>query len=249
MNAGPEANRALITPDENREMFDSISRRYDLLNRLMTFGLDRKWRRKAVDRLGVKSGGSYVDAGCGTGDLCLEIAGRVAAGGTVSVRGVDFSENMLRVGQEKVRARGLETSITLLRGDALALPFPDASADGVISGFVMRNLGDRMAALREWRRVLRPGGRCVILELALPETGLLRGLYAVISRTLVPLVGAMLSKRKAYVYLLDSIRSFPSPSVFQEMLREAGFSGVTSEPLFFGAVRIHCGNRSSLQKQ
>lgn len=234
--------QALITPDENRRMFDAISRRYDLLNRIISFGRDRTWRRKAVDHLQVKRGGHYVDAGCGTGALSVEMA-RCLSPGDLKVTGLDFSEAMLREGSKRIRERGVGAGVTLLRGDALALPFDDGTVDGVISGFVIRNISDRQGALAEWFRVLRPGGRCVVLELSMPERPTARLVYRMITRLLVPAVGALLSKHKAYVYLLDSIRAFPPPETILALFRTAGFGDVQDIPLTFGAVRIYRGTK------
>lgn len=237
-----DGGRALITPDENRRMFDAISRRYDLLNRIISLGLDRSWRRKAVDHLQVKRGGHYVDAGCGTGALSVEIAGRLAPG-AVTVTGVDFSEAMLREGEKRIRSFGVAASVKLLRGDALTLPCDNLTVDGVISGFVIRNISDRRGALAEWFRVLRSGGRCVALELAMPKSPIARLVYRMITRVLVPAAGALLSRHKAYVYLLDSIRAFPPAEIVLTLFRDAGFVDVQSIPLTFGAVRIYRGTK------
>lgn len=223
-------------------MFDAISRRYDLLNRIISLGLDRSWRRKAVDHLQVKRGGHYVDAGCGTGALSMEIAGRLAPGG-VRVTGVDFSEAMLREGAKRIRSSGVAASVILLRGDALTLPFDDWTVDGVISGFVIRNISDRRGALAEWFRVLRTGGRCVALELAMPESPIAWLLHRIITSLLVPVAGALLSRHKAYVYLLNSIRAFPPAETVLTLFRDAGFVDVQSIPLAFGAARIYRGTK------
>ena len=264
------SNQALIPPDENRRMFDTIARRYDLLNSLISLGLDQRWRRKAVDCLNVRAGGHYLDAGCGTGRLSLEIARRFATG-AVTITGVDFSEAMVHKGNEQVQrwlthrgSRGRSpslsstnapnltggrassraaSSITLLVGDALTLPVANHSMDGVISGFVIRNISDRPAALAEWFRVLRPGARCVVLELGLPEQPVVRWMYGVITRLLVPLAARLFSRHEAYRYLLESIRAFPPPEMVMSLFRQAGFVKLQSVPLTFGAVRIYCGTK------
>ena len=274
-------NRSLITPDENRRMFDNISQRYDLLNRIMSVGLDRKWRRRAVDQLQVVIGGEYIDAGCGTGDLCIDILRRFPAG-RIKVTGIDHSEAMLAKGKAKIaaankvarplrrtgifdsdRARSsrstlrqeqenniftdisTDDSATLICGDATSLPFGDSTVDGVISGFVIRNICDRNKALVEWHRVIKPGGRCVILELAVPENPVMLFLYKAFTRILIPAAGALFSKYRAYVYLIDSISAFPPPKVFEGMLESAGFKDVRSEALAFGTVRIYCGTKAA----
>ncbi len=287
------AGQALISPDENRRMFDTISRRYDLLNSIISLGQDRVWRRKAVDHLLVKRGGQYADAGCGTGALTLEIASRFPWG-DVAVTGVDFSEAMLHEGEKRLQRLGVAVqlqedggsrgrspssnshyaasntaggdgeppssqrttviaisggrassrAVTLLHGDALKLPFKDASVDGVISGFVLRNINDRPAALAEWFRVLRPGGRCVVLELAVPEKPFARGLYRMFTRLVVPMAAFLLSRHKAYVYLLDSIQAFPPSETVCALFRQSKFADVQTLPLTFGAVRIYCGTKA-----
>ena len=223
-------------------MFDGISRRYDLLNTIISLGRDHSWRRKAVDQLHVQPGGTYADAGCGTGALCLEMVQRFQSG-AVTVTGVDFSEAMLREGARRVAKRGAGNGITLLRGDALALPFPDNALDGVISGFVLRNISNRPAALHEWFRVLRPGACCVVLELAVPEKPLARGLYRLFTRMLVPVAAWLLSRHKAYLYLLDSIQAFPASETILALFRQAGFVETRTTPLTFGAVRIYRGTK------
>ena len=266
------AGQALIPPDENRRMFDTIARRYDLLNSLISLGQDRVWRRAAVNQLRVQTGGRYADAGCGTGALCREVAGRLPPS-EITLTGIDFSEAMLREGARRLQRLGFEIqfqdsgsrgrspslpgtdrlpstegrasvrAVTLVCGDALALPFLDNTLDGVISGFVLRNISARPAALAEWFRVLRPGGRCVVLELAVPERRLVRWLYRSFTRLLVPTLAFLLSRHRAYIYLLDSIRAFPPSEVICELFRQAGFDDVRTLPLTFGAVRIYCGSK------
>ena len=237
-----DGGRALISAEENRRMFDGISRRYDLLNRIISLGMDRTWRRKAVDQLLVKRGGHYVDAGCGTGALSMEI-GSLLGRDAVRVSGFDVSTVMLEEGVRRVRAAGLEQCVSLCNSDVLAMPLADATVDGVISGFVIRNIVDRPGALAEWSRVLKPGGRCVVLELAIPERPLARLFYRMITRLLVPTAGFILSRHRAYVYLLESIRTFPSTDVVLAMFRDARFLDVQSMPLTFGAVRIYRGTK------
>jgi demethylmenaquinone methyltransferase/2-methoxy-6-polyprenyl-1,4-benzoquinol methylase len=244
MSATPTpAPRALIPPEENRRMFNGIAGRYDLLNTVMSCGRDRAWRRRAIDTLQPRPGGVYVDAGCGTGALCRELAGRFPPG-ALTVQGVDFSEAMLAEGSRRLAQTNLAPSITLRQGDALALPLADNSCDGVVSAFVLRNLDDRPAALRDWGRVLRPGGRCVILELAVPEKPLARIGYRLCTRLLVPTLAGLLSRRRAYVYLLDSIQAFPAPAMVCAWFCEAGFTAVQTTPLTFGAVRLYQGIKS-----
>jgi len=237
-------NSALITRETNRAMFDSISGRYDLLNRIMTAGLDRKWRRLAVDQLRIAGGGEYIDAGCGTGDICIEILRRPVSG-RIRVTGIDHSEAMLAKGRTKVEKLRNGHSASLICGDVTSLPIKDSTVDGVISGFVIRNICDRSKALSEWHRVIRPGGRCVILEPSIPENPVMLCLYKVFTRLLVTGAGALFSKYRAYAYLIDSINAFPPPKAFQDMLTSAGFRNVSSESLAFGVVRLYSGTKQA----
>lgn len=235
-----DSNRALVRPDENRDMFDMVAGDYDLMNGIMSLGRDGRWREIAVDMLAPKSGGFYVDAGCGTADVAIEIARRFPAG-SVKVSGIDRSEGMLAFGRRKVGTHGLDVSVTLSAGDALALPLGNDSADGLISAFVFRNLDDRAKALAEWRRVLKPGASCVVMELSTPENPLFRLGYRVFTKIFVLLASAFLSKQKAYRYLLSSISAFPNVDVIERMFTAAGFRDFRTRALMFGAVRIFRG--------
>ncbi len=221
-------------------MFDRIARRYDAMNKVISMGLDRGWRRRAIDRLAPTPGGRYLDVGTGTGDLLLEIVRRVS--GAVGV-GIDPASEMLARGREKVRAAGLDGRITFQTGDAMALPFDDRSFDGIILGFCIRNVEDRRKALDEFRRVLTPGARVVILELTEPSHPAVRLGHRLYTGTVVPAAAALLSLRSAYTYLVDSVRAFPSPSVFEEVMRAVGFHDVDSEPLTLGTVTLFVGVR------
>ena len=186
-------NKALISPDKNKSMFDNIATRYDFLNKMISLGNDKLWRKKAVDLLNVKNGGEYVDAGCGTADLAIEIAGRFS-GKNGKILGIDQSEKMLEEGRRKVVSQNLDSIISLTVGDALKLPVPDSSVDGVISGFVIRNIDDRTGAFTEWLRVLKPGGKCVILELSKPDNFLTLTGYNFFANFVIPFIGLFLSK-------------------------------------------------------
>lgn len=236
-------NKALIRPETNSSMFDKISKRYDLLNKLLSFGRDKYWRKQAVDLLQVKDHGSYVDAGCGTGDLSIEIAHRFNYKHG-KVVGIDHSLKMLEIGRQKVVDEGLVSIISLDHGDAIKLPMDSGSIDGVISGFVIRNIDDRMGALKEWARVLKPGGRVVILELSKPDNLLFLLGYLVFTRLFVPFLGLFLSKHQPYKYLIDSIDAFPPPTIFMDMMLNSGLKKVEMKPLTFGVVRIYCGLKS-----
>jgi demethylmenaquinone methyltransferase/2-methoxy-6-polyprenyl-1,4-benzoquinol methylase len=213
-----------------RRMFDRIAPVYDAMNRVMTAGLDRRWRRVTVAAV-VSPGDHVLDVCCGTGDLA--IAARAAGG---SVTGLDFSSAMLE------RARRKEPEIEWIRGDALALPFADGNFDAATVGFGVRNLDDLEAGLRELARVLRPGGRLGILEITRPR-GVLAPFYRVWFDTLVPLAGRLLPGGSAYTYLPASVRRFPGPEQLASLMQAAGFEDVTFRFLAGGIVALHVGRK------
>lgn len=216
------------------EMFDRIAGRYDLLNRLMSFGLDQAWRRKLCRVVEAPEGARLLDLATGTADVALMLS---HVWPTSSVVGSDPSAGMLEVGREKVARGGLSARITLEQGDAQALPFADASFDGVTMAFGIRNVPDRVAALREMHRVTRPGGRVGVLELAEPDNPFAR-LHV---HHIVPRLGAFISGAKEYRYLQTSIEAFPPPDAFCELMRAAGFVRTDVHRLAFGAAHIFVG--------
>jgi demethylmenaquinone methyltransferase / 2-methoxy-6-polyprenyl-1,4-benzoquinol methylase len=219
-----------LAPHEVRAMFDRISPVYDLMNRAMTAGLDRRWRRLTAEAV-VRPGDRVLDACCGTGDLA--IAARHAGG---DVTGVDFSEAMLE------RARRKSAAIAWVRGDVLALPFDEASFDVVTVGFGIRNVADLEGALHELARVLRPGGRVASLEITQPR-GALRPFFRVWFDGLVPLAGRVLPGGDAYTYLPASVRRFPGPADLAAAMERAGFSDVRWRLLAGGIVSIHTATK------
>jgi demethylmenaquinone methyltransferase/2-methoxy-6-polyprenyl-1,4-benzoquinol methylase len=211
-----------------RSMFDRIAPVYDVMNRLMTAGLDRRWRREAAAAV-VKPGDRVLDVCCGTGDLAVAAA---AAGGRVT--GVDFSERMLE------RARRKSRAVAWLQADALALPFAAGSFDVATAGFGVRNYEDLEAGLRELRRVLQPGGRVAVLEITQPQ-GVLRPFFRVWFDRVVPLLGKLLPGGGAYTYLPASVRRFPGPADLAAALERAGFSDVRFRLFAGGIVALHVG--------
>ncbi|MDQ4069159.1 MAG: ubiquinone/menaquinone biosynthesis methyltransferase [Actinomycetota bacterium] len=211
------------------EMFDAIAPRYDLLNRLLTFGMDVGWRRKAVRSLQLPPGSTVLDVACGTGDICRELEKR----GYRAV-GVDRSAGMLAAQR---------TDAPLVRGDALRLPFRTNSVDGVVCGFALRNFASLRPFLAECARVLHPGGRVALLEVSEPENSVLRWGHGVYFGKVVPLVGGMLSDRDAYRYLPDSVAYLPPPNRMVSMLSEAGFGGAARRPLSTGIAQLLTGTR------
>jgi demethylmenaquinone methyltransferase/2-methoxy-6-polyprenyl-1,4-benzoquinol methylase len=217
-------------------MFDRIARRYDLLNRILSVGLDRRWRRKAVAALAPQPGERILDLATGTADVALAV---LAAQPEATVVGLDPSNEMLAVGAEKARALGVTGKITFVPGDAQELPFPDASFDGITMAFGIRNVPDRALALSEMARVLRPGGRAVILELSEPRNPLAR--FHV--HKVVPLLGALLSGASEYRYLEKSIAAFPPPESFGSLMAVRGLPVEKLSRLTFGVACLFVGRK------
>jgi demethylmenaquinone methyltransferase/2-methoxy-6-polyprenyl-1,4-benzoquinol methylase len=216
--------------DANRAMFDRIAPRYDRLNRVLTLGLDARWRRRSVAALGLSPGSLVVDLACGTGDLCRETQ---RAG--LRCVGVDVAARMLAHSH---------TSAPLVRADILTLPLAAGTADGAVCGFALRNVVDIPGCFRETARVLRPGGRIGFLEVAEPANPLLRRGHALYFRRVVPFVGGLLSDREAYRYLPASTAWLPSPTELVAMARDAGFTAVERHSLGGGAAQLLTGTRS-----
>ncbi len=214
-------------------MFDRIAPRYDLMNRLMTFGVDRGWRRRTIDALGLRAGERVLDLACGSGDLAVaaaEVGARVV--------GLDFSAGMLRA----ARTRGV--ACDLVRADALALPLADGAVDAVVSGFALRNFVDLAAAFAEGARVLRPGGRIALLEVDRPASALLRFGHAIYFRRIVPLLGALVAERDAYAYLPESTAYLPDEPTLFAMLGAVGFGALRKQSLLGGAAQLVTGERA-----
>jgi demethylmenaquinone methyltransferase/2-methoxy-6-polyprenyl-1,4-benzoquinol methylase len=220
-----------LAPAEVRAMFDRITPVYDLMNRVMTAGLDRRWRREAAGAV-VRPGDCVLDACCGTGDLALASE---REGGRVT--GLDFSPAMLE------RARRKSPTVEWVEGDLLALPFEDESFDVVTVGFGIRNVLDLEAALRELARVLRPAGRFACLEITQPA-GLLRPFFRVWFDRVVPLLGRALPGGAAYTYLPASVRRFPGPADLGAAFERAGFTDVTWRLMAGGIVALHLGRKA-----
>ena len=223
-------------------MFDGIADRYDLVNRVISLGIDQSWRKKTVRALELQPGAHVMDLATGTGDLAILVAQMHS---DVTVVGVDPSQKMLEVGQKKLIEAALDGRIALQLGDAQRLEFPDNTFDGLCIAFGIRNVPDRLQGLREMARVTKPGGRVAILELSEPRGGVLGPLARFHVHSVVPAVGALLSGRREYHYLQKSIAAFPPAAEFEAMLTEAGLRVVSSTALTFGVCHLYVGEPSS----
>ena len=219
-------------------MFDRVAPRYDFLNRVLSLRRDAGWRRRAVELARLGPNERALDIGTGTGDLAFDLL--ASSDPTARVAGVDLSERMLALARGRAEARGLGPRYETVHADGQRLPYPDASVDRVLASFAVRNFGDVAAGLREMRRVLRPGGRAVILELSTPPNPLARAIYRVYFDGLVPIIATLLGgDPDAYRYLPRSVAAFPAPERFAVLLRDAGFARVRFERLTFGAATVH----------
>jgi demethylmenaquinone methyltransferase / 2-methoxy-6-polyprenyl-1,4-benzoquinol methylase len=236
--AGPRDDAALPTGEAKRaavkDMFDAIAPRYDLVNRLITLGLDQRWRRRTLDALALPGGSRLIDLGSGTGDFV-----RLARSAGHRVVGVDISFAMLAAG----RGRG---ALVAVQADAELLPIADASVDGVVSGFALRNLRDLAVSLTEAGRVLRPGGRIALLEVAEPPPGPLRFGFGLWFDHVVPAIGGLLSDRAAYRYLPRSVAYLPDEAGLRRLLHESGFATVGRRLLHGGLSQVITATRTGL---
>ena len=222
-------------------MFDRISGVYDLMNSAMTAGLHHRWRERAVDLAEVGPGSDALDICCGTGDLALALRRRIGPEGRVV--GSDFSERMLELARAKAVERGLEVDFGW--ADALELPYEDVSFDAVTVGFGARNLADLDRGLAEMARVLRPGGRLVILEITRPRRQPLASFYSLWFDRLVPRLGTLAGDPDAYSYLPESVRSFPDPHALAEKMEAGGFERIRWLLLAGGIIAIHGADRAA----
>jgi demethylmenaquinone methyltransferase/2-methoxy-6-polyprenyl-1,4-benzoquinol methylase len=222
------------------QMFDRISRRYDLLNHLLSLGLDFYWRRRAVGKLDRKPQQVILDLACGTGDLTLAAAQRQRES---VVLGIDKAPNMLRIAAQKIAA-GNSESIRLLLGDGLAIPVRDSSCDAAMIAFGIRNMPDTVACLQELHRVLNVGGKVIILEFSQPTSRVFRALHRFYLRRVVPVVGRLISgDGYAYSYLDQTIETYVHGESFCRLMKESGFVEIIAEPLSFGIVTIYTGRK------
>jgi demethylmenaquinone methyltransferase/2-methoxy-6-polyprenyl-1,4-benzoquinol methylase len=223
------------------EMFSGIAPRYDFLNRLLSLGVDRGWRRRAVAEMLPLRGGRHLDVATGTADMALEILRQKGDGAAVA--GADISLEMMRIGREKCRKTGAGTRVAFVRAPGESLPFRDGAFDSACVAFGIRNVVDRERGLREMCRVVRPDGRVVVLEFSSPEGTFFGALYRIYFTRALPAIAGLFSRGSAYQYLPESVLSFPEPAAFEAMMLAAGCRSVSRRPLTFGIVTLYVGAR------
>ena len=236
----PYQESGLGKKDQVRRMFDTISGKYDGLNRLISLGIDQRWRRRLVRLVAAQKPAAILDVATGTGDLALALVST----GAPRIVGLDLAEGMLEVGRKKVAGRALDDKIEMVQGDSEALPFPDASFDAVTVAFGVRNFEDLELGLSEIYRVLRPGGILAVLETSVPERQPFKWGYHLYCNTLLPVMGRLFSSdASAYRYLSQSAASFPYGQRFNNILGKIGFIGMNHLPQTFGAAAIYTATK------
>jgi demethylmenaquinone methyltransferase/2-methoxy-6-polyprenyl-1,4-benzoquinol methylase len=229
------------------EMFDTISPKYDLLNHVLSGGIDILWRKRAIRELGKFRSDTYapkriLDIATGTGDFALEALTLKPD----KIVGMDISEGMLTVGREKMKKRGVDQLIEMRMGDSEGLPLPDNDFDAVIVAFGVRNFENLLKGLTDMHRVTRPGGVCVVLEFSNPRQFPFKQVYGFYSRTILPLIGRLVSKdTSAYTYLPESVQAFPDGPDFLRIYEAAGFTNTKWIPLTFGVASIYIGQKKA----
>ena len=227
---------------ESWKMFNRISRRYDFLNRFLSFGLDISWRKKLAFFLPQKSNLEILDLATGTGDVLIYLCRR--AKNIRAAYGIDMADKMLDVGHKKIKRNGLNDKITLKKGDANQIPFEEDSFDAVTIAFGIRNMTEPKHVLKEMGRVLKKGGRALILEFSIPRNTLIRAIHLFYLRKILPKVGAVISgDLKAYQYLNQTVEAFPYGEEFCQMMRDVGFRNVKANALTFGTAMIYEGTK------
>jgi demethylmenaquinone methyltransferase / 2-methoxy-6-polyprenyl-1,4-benzoquinol methylase len=231
-------NEVMAEKEKVRKLFDDISGRYDFLNHFLSFGIDRRWRKKFVRVLAGSPPRRILDVATGTGDLAIAMAGMSPE----KIVGIDISDRMMEIGKKKVEAKHFDRIIEFLQGDAESIPFPDSSFDAVTVAFGVRNFENLEKGLSEMKRILRPGGTMLILEFSHPETGAVRSLYRFYSKFIIPFIGRKISKNdQAYNYLPETIAAFPSGLDFIRIMEKAGMEKNTYISLTFGISTIYSG--------
>ncbi len=223
------------------EMFDKVSGRYDFLNRVLSLGIDRSWRKKLVGMMEVGKNSSLLDVACGSGDILVMAAEKY---NDMQIGGLDLSGNMLKLADEKVKKKNLPNKVDFYQAAAENLPFSDESFDVTTCGFGVRNFGDLNKGLSEMKRVLKPGGQCLILEFSKPTRFPFAQIYHSYFKYVLPMIGKLISADKgAYKYLFESAVAFPSGEDFCQILKETGFREVKFRPLTFGICCIYSARK------
>lgn len=224
-------------------VFESIAPKYDMMNDVLSFRRHKAWRRFTMRKMDVQPGQSSLDLCCGTCDWTIALAKASGTGRTV---GLDFSRNMLNIGQAKIDKLGMSERITLIQGNAMELPYPDNTFDFVTIGFGLRNVPDIVQVLREMKRVVKPGGKIVCLELSKPNWQPFKGLYYFYFEKLLPLLGKWLVKRyEQYRWLPESLATFPDLQALAELFRNVGMRNVKAYPLTGGIAALHIGTKGN----
>ena len=227
--------------EQIQAMFGSIASRYDLLNRLLSFGIDTRWRRFAVNLVKSPADGCILDIATGTGDMALEIAATTPS--SVSIVGIDFCKEMIEIAAVKTERSKYAERISYAIAPCEAIPFPDGFFDSVTIAFGIRNLDNRIQGLREMYRILKTGGRVIILEFSTPRSKIIRIIYHWYFRRLLPIIGGLFSRFDAYKYLPDSVLEFPAQAEFKHTMAEAGFLNLVHYTRTFGIVSIYVGEK------
>lgn len=224
-----------------QEVFQSIAPKYDLMNDILSFRQHKAWRNFTMCKMNVQRGATALDLCCGTCDWTIQLAQASQSG---KITGLDFSSNMLAVGQKKIKQRGLGQQIELVEGNAMDLPFPDDSFDYVTIGFGLRNVTDYRRVIREMCRVVKLGGQTVCLELSRPTWQPFKGVYALYFRHLLPMLGKWIAKRhKAYRWLPESLAMFPERKELEQLFKDNGFEHVQAYLFFGGIATLHMGTK------
>ncbi|UEG50325.1 bifunctional demethylmenaquinone methyltransferase/2-methoxy-6-polyprenyl-1,4-benzoquinol methylase UbiE [Ferruginibacter lapsinanis] len=237
----PVKESELTKKEQVAEMFDDIAFRYDFLNRFLSAGIDIRWRKKAIKQLAEKNPQIILDVATGTADLAIMASAILKP---TKIVGIDISNGMLNVGREKIAALNLQQTIELLNGDSEAINFPDNTFDAVMVSFGVRNFQDLEKGLSEIRRVLKPGGKLVVLEFSKPKIVGVSSFYKFYMNVITPAIGKMFSKnRGAYTYLNESIKKFPERKNFTNILDSLGYKNTYYKPLSLGICSIYCGEK------
>jgi demethylmenaquinone methyltransferase/2-methoxy-6-polyprenyl-1,4-benzoquinol methylase len=240
MSVTPEKNSSLSKKEQVAGMFNNIAWRYDFLNHLLSFGIDHYWRWKTINMLKKEKPQLILDAATGTGALALEAMKL----NPTKIFGIDISEDMLKIGRVKIKAKKLSDRIELLEGDSENLIFTDNKFDAVMVAFGVRNFENLLKGLNEFYRVLKPGGVVLILEFSHPKNQIISAFYRFYSSRILPMLGKKISRNEvAYQYLHDSVEAFPSGNEFLSILKQAGFKETNSKALTFGVVSVYSGRK------